>query len=71
MSEREDRKLGWRLGQGILGMLTSITNASAARNERLIETPAQGEQIVVIGGRRWRIWYDAAGERNATPLSED
>ena len=64
------KELNWLLGQALWGLRTAIVNRESARMERVQEVGDNGEEIVVIDGRRWRIWYDAAGERNATPLDE-
>ena len=67
----EETRLDWHLAQRFLGLLARIANSKAAARERLIETPAPGEEIVELGGRRWRVTIDAAGNRQATPLGEE
>lgn len=64
------KELNWLLGQAIWGLRTAIVNRESARVERVQERRADGEEIVLIDGMRWRIWYDAQGNRNATPLAE-
>jgi hypothetical protein len=64
------KDLNWLLGQAILGMQTATVNRESERAEKVLHVLGAGQEIVEVEGRRWAIWYDAAGERNATPLAE-
>ncbi len=64
--ERPDPRLEWRLTQAFLHLLARIANSKAASRERLIESrPA--DEIVEVGGRRWRITYGPARDRDGDP----
>lgn len=65
----EDKKLNWRLRQGLLGMLVAAANASSHRNTRTVGSE-DGAQIVTLEGRRYRAWKDADGDEHTSPISE-
>jgi hypothetical protein len=65
------KELNWLLGQALWGMQTAIINVESERAEKVLHVLSAGQEIVEVEGRRWAIWYDAAGERNATPLAEE
>lgn len=66
-TNRERKRLDWRIIQALLGMLVTSANVVAdARSRKTIDP--DGAQIVEMDGRRWRVWTDADGNRQATPI---